>query len=176
MSVLSHFNKTCSSAFYYIYNMRRIRKYLSRSVTESLVHAFITSRIDYCNSLLYGLPNSHIMKLQRIQNAAARLVTGTPRFCHVTPLLFHLHWLPISYRIKFKILLLTFKCLYGQAPNYLIDLITIKKQSRYSVRSSQMSLCSSSYQALRPIQLLATVHSSQLHLTSGMHYLRQVAT
>ena len=63
--------------------MRRIRKYLSRSVTESLVHAFITSRIDYCNSLLYGLPNSHIMKLQRIQNAAARLVTGTPRFCHV---------------------------------------------------------------------------------------------
>ena len=157
--------------------MRRIRKYLSRSVTESLVHAFITSRIDYCNSLLYGLPNSHIiMKLQRIQHAAARLVTGTPRFCHVTPLLLHLHWLPISYRIKFKILLLTFKCLYGQAPNYLIDLITIKKQSRYSVRSSQISLCSSSYQALRPIQLLATVHSSQLHLISGMHYLRQVAT
>ena len=60
-----------------------------------------------------------------------------PRFCHVTPLLFHLHWLPISYRIKFKILLLTFKCLYGQAPNYLIDLITIKKQSRYSLRSNE---------------------------------------
>ena len=89
------------------------------------------------NSLLYCLPNSNIMKLQRIQNAAARLVTGTPRFCHVTPLLFHLHWLPISYRIKFKILLLTFKCLYGQAPNYLIDFITIKKQSRYSLRSNE---------------------------------------
>ena len=154
--------------------MRRIRKYLRRSVTESLVHAFITSRIDYCNSLLYGLPNSHIMKLQRIQNAAARLVTGTPRFCHVTPLLFHLHWLPISYRIKFKILLLTFKCLYGQAPNYLIDFITIKKQSRYSLRSNES--ISSSYQALRPIQLLAIVHSSQLHLIAGMHYLRQFAT
>ena len=105
--------------------MRRIRKYLSRPVTESLVHAFITSRVDYWNSLLYGLPNSHIMKLQWI------------RFCHVTPLLFHLHWLPISYRIKFKILLLTFKCLYGQAPNYLIDFITIKKQSRYSLRSNE---------------------------------------
>ena len=78
------------------------------------------------------------MKLQRIQNAAARLVTGTPRFCHVTPLLFHLHWLPISYRIKFKFLLLTFKCLYGQALNYSIDLIiTIKKQSRYSLRSNE---------------------------------------
>ena len=76
----------------------------------------------------------------RIQNAAARLVTGTPRFCHVTPLLFHLHWLPISYRIKFKILLLTFKCLYGLAPNYLIGLISIKKQSRYSLRSNESLL------------------------------------
>ena len=121
--LISHINKTCSSAFYYLYNMRRIRKYLSHSVTQSLVHVFITSRIDYCNSQLYGLPNSHVMKLQWTQSAAARLVTGTPRFCHVRPLLFHLHWLPISYRIKFKILLLTSKCLYSQAPNYLIDLI-----------------------------------------------------
>ena len=69
MSILSHINKTCSSAFYYLYNMRRIRKYLNRSVTESLAHAFIISRIHYCNSLLYGLPNSHIMKIERIQNA-----------------------------------------------------------------------------------------------------------
>ena len=66
-----------------------------------------------------------------------KLVTGTPRFCHVTPLLFHLHWLSISSLIKFKILLLTFKCLYGQVPNYSIDLITIKKQSRYSLRSNE---------------------------------------
>ena len=80
------------------------------------------------------------MKLHRIQNAAARLVTGTSRFCHVTPLLFHLHWLPISYRIKFKILLMTFKCLYSQALNYLIDLITIKKLSRYSLRSNESIL------------------------------------
>ena len=78
MSILSHINKTCSSSFYYLYNMHRIRKYLSRSVTKSLVHSFITSRIDYCNSLLYGLLNSHNMRLQRIQNAAARLVTGSP--------------------------------------------------------------------------------------------------
>ena len=69
-----------------------------------------------------------------------RLVIGAPRFCHVTPLLFNLHWLPISYRIKFKILLLTFKCLYGLAPNYLMDLICIKKQSRYSLRSNDSLL------------------------------------
>ena len=96
MSMLSHINRTCSSAFYYLYNIRSIRKLLSRPVTESSVHAFIASRVDYCNSLLYGFPNSNVMKLQRIQNAAARLVTGTPRFCHVTPLLSHLHWLLIS--------------------------------------------------------------------------------
>ena len=63
-----------------------------------------------------------------------------PRFRHVTPLLFRLHWLPISYRIKFRILLLTFKCLYGLAPNYLIDLVTIKKQSRYSNESIFLEL------------------------------------
>ena len=61
MSMLCHINKTCSSAFYYLYNIRRIRKYLSRPITESLVHAFITSRVDYCNSLLHGLPNSHML-------------------------------------------------------------------------------------------------------------------
>ena len=71
ISMLIHINRTCSSAFYYPYNI----KYLSRSVTESLVHVF-TCRVDYCNSRLYGLPNSNIMKFQRIQNAAARLVTG----------------------------------------------------------------------------------------------------
>ena len=137
MNMLGHINKTCSSAFYHLYNIRRIRKCLSRPAAESLVHAFITSRVDYCNSLLYGLLNSHIMKLQRTQNAAARLVMGSPRFCHVTPLLYHLHWLPISYRIKFKILLLTFKCLHGQAPDYLIKLITARSQLRYSLRSSK---------------------------------------
>ena len=111
-----------------------------------------------------GLPNSYIIKIQRIQNAAARLVTGTPRYCHVAPLLFHLHWLPISYRIKFKILLLTFKCLYGQAPNYLIDLITIKKQSRYSLRSSECILLE--IPGIKTaVQLLAIVHSSQLPLS-----------
>ena len=81
-------------------------------------------------SRIHKLLPPEFMKLQKMQDAATRLVTGTPRFCHVTPLLFHLHWPPISYRIK--ILLLKFKCLYSQAPNYLIDLTTMKKQSRCS--------------------------------------------
>ena len=76
--IYSHINNICSSSFYYLYNIRRIRKYLSRQSATSLIHAFITGKLDYCNSLLYGLPTVHIDKLQRVQNAAARLVTNTP--------------------------------------------------------------------------------------------------
>ena len=121
--------------------MRRIQKNLSPEPTECLVHAFVTSNLDYCNSLLYGLPSTHISKLQRVQNTAARLVTGSPRFCHITPILNNiLHWLPINFRIQFKILLLTFKCLHGLAPQYLSDLLTIVKHSRYNLRSNSSIL------------------------------------
>ena len=136
LNMLTHINKISSSAFYYLYNIRRIRKFLTRQSTESLVHAFITSKLDYCNSLLYGLPSVHIAKLQRVQNTAARLVTGLPRTCYITPVLSSLHWLPVVYRIQFKILLLTFKCLHDIAPQYLCDLLSVVKQTRYSLRSS----------------------------------------
>ena len=75
LSMNSHVNNTCSNAFYYLYNIRRIRKYLSRRSTETLIHAFVSSRVDYCNSLLYGLPAYQLNKLQRVQNAAARLIS-----------------------------------------------------------------------------------------------------
>ena len=74
LSMASHITKLCASLFYYIYNIRRIRKYLSRQSTEILVYAFISSRLDYCNGLLYGLPDYLLNKLQRIQNACARLI------------------------------------------------------------------------------------------------------
>ena len=140
LNMHEHIKKTCSSSFFHIYNIRRIRKYLSRKTTESLVHAFVSSKLDFCNSLLYGLPDVHIAKLQRVQNAAARLVVGLPRFCHITPVLCDLHWLPIRYRINFKILLLTFKCLHGLAPKYLSDLLTVSKPSRYNLRNHMGTL------------------------------------
>ena len=138
--MISHINNICSSSFYYLYNIRRIRKYLSRQSAISLIHAFITSKLDHCNSPLYGLPTIHISKLQRVQNSAARLVTNTPRICHITPILEDLHWLPIKYRIQFKIVLLTFKCLYGLAPQYLVDLIAVVPQLRYNLRSRNATL------------------------------------
>ena len=81
-----------------------------------VLHAFVTSRIDYCNGLLYGLPDCEIAKLQRVQNAAARMLMSYKKYDHITPVLINLHWLPVRYRINFKILLLTFKALYGMAP------------------------------------------------------------
>ena len=74
LSMVDHINRTSSAAFYHLYNIRRIRKYLTKECTETLIHAFISSRLDYCNSLLFGVPNCHLDKLQQVQNAAARLV------------------------------------------------------------------------------------------------------
>ena len=98
--------KLCGSACYYLYNIRRIRKFLSREHTEQLVHAFITSRLDHCNSPLYSVLDCQIMKLQRVMNANARLIYCARKFCHITPIRIELHRLPVRRRIKFKILLI----------------------------------------------------------------------
>ncbi len=95
---------------------------------------------DSDNSLLYGLPDYRINKLQRIQNAAARLICQQSRFRHITPLLFYLHWLPVKFRVDFKIILITFKALKGLAPTYIDSLICIKSTSRFDLRSSNYSL------------------------------------
>ncbi len=99
------------------------------------MHAFIIGRLDYCNSLLYGVPDVHLGKLQRVQNSAAGLICKKSRFDHITPVLYSLHWLPIRfcmYRIIFKILMLTFKAIHGIAPEYIASLICLKERSTYS--------------------------------------------
>ncbi|KAL9978241.1 hypothetical protein ACROYT_G015736 [Oculina patagonica] len=124
-SMSTHISKSCSAAFFWLHNIKRISKFLARDKLEMVLHAFVTSRIDYCNGLLYGLPDCEIAKLQRVQNAAARLLTSSCKYDHITPVLQELHWLPVRYRIHFKILLLTFKALNGMAPTYISDLIKI---------------------------------------------------
>ena len=96
---------------------------LSVHDAEKLVHAFVTSRLDYCNALLSGCANAFLKPQQLVQNAAARILTRTKRFGHITPVLASLHWLPIKFRIDFKVLLITFKALNGLAPPYLKDLL-----------------------------------------------------
>ena len=106
LNLQEQIHKTCKSGFFHLYNIRRIRKYLSQESARTLVHAFIIGRIDYCNSLLFGLPSVHLLKLQRLQNAAARLISNVPRYSHITPVLCSLHWLPVKFRIDFKILVM----------------------------------------------------------------------
>ena len=110
----SHINSVSQSAYHSLRNIGKIRKYLSPKDCERLVHAFITSKLDYCNAVLYGLPSSEIQKLQRIQNSDARIVSKAKKYDHISPILKKLHWLPVEKRIIFKILLTTYKALLKQ--------------------------------------------------------------
>ena len=118
---------------------------LPTKTSDTLVHAFITFKLDHCNSLLYNVPKYVIKKLQSVQNAAARLITGSRKYDHITPILFDLHWLPVSERIKFKILLLTHKALHQQSPIYIQDLIRRYSTSRTLRSSYAFRLCHVNY-------------------------------
>ena len=123
-----HVGKVCSKAFRGLYNIRQIRKFLSIEFTETLVHAFVTSHLDYCNSLLFEISQYQIKRLQRVLNAAARITYFTLRCSHITPVLMHLHvhWSLIKFRVEFKIALLVYKALNGMAPDYVADLLLEK--------------------------------------------------
>ncbi len=123
LSMKEQVNAVAKGCYAQLRSIGHLRQYLSFDAASSLIHAFITSRLDNGNSLLSGLPDKLIKKLQRIQNTAARILTRTPKFDHISPILQDLHWLPVAQRIKFKILLLTFKCLHNLAPEYLSDLV-----------------------------------------------------
>ena len=125
----------CKSAYFQLHNIGAIRRYLTPEVTAQLIHAFVTSRLDYCNALLYGITDECLRKLKRVQNTAARIITLSRKYDHITPILKMLHWLPIHLRIEFKILLLTYKALHGLAPVYLSELLVIQVQER-SLRSA----------------------------------------
>uniref|UniRef100_A0A669EGD2 Reverse transcriptase domain-containing protein n=1 Tax=Oreochromis niloticus TaxID=8128 RepID=A0A669EGD2_ORENI len=115
MSFNAHIKQICKTAFFRLRNISKIRNILTRSDAKKVVHAFITSRLDYCNSLLSGSPKNSLKSLQLIQNAAARVLTGTRKREQISPVLASLHWLPVKSRIEFKILLLTYKVLNNQA-------------------------------------------------------------
>ena len=109
MTLVEHVTAICKTGFLYLRNKAKLRDNLSQKDTEIFVYAFISSKWNSCNSLLYGLPQSLIDRLQAVQNCAARLVTRSRKHDHITPILKQLRWLPVYSRIKYKILLLTFK-------------------------------------------------------------------
>jgi len=105
--------------------LRALRRSLTTYAARTLVHALISSRVDYCNSVLYGMCEVYLRPLQSVLNAAARLITGKRKFDRITSTIRdHLHWLPVRQRIVFKLCSIVSKCLCRTAPSYLADLCT----------------------------------------------------
>ena len=133
LNMEKHISQLCKSANYHLRTIGRSRKFLTKKATECLVHAFISSKLDYCNSLLYGVSNDQLKRLQYIQNTAARIITLTKKRSHITPVLKELHWLP---RITFKLLVFAFKAYHQCGPAYLNSKLAIQSRTR-NLRSSQ---------------------------------------
>ena len=158
-----HIGKICSKAFRGLYNIRQIRKFLTVQSTKTLIHAFVSSHLDYCNALLFGLPKYQLDRLQKVQNAAARVTFQIAKFDHITPALIDLHWLPVTFRVQFKLLLFVYKSLHNQSPSYIKDLLFLKPAANYALHSSAQisSVRSKSY------LLLSTSTTRAIHLGIG---------
>ena len=135
----AHIKQVTKTAFYHLRNIARIRDFLSLDDAKTLIHAFVFSRLDYCNTLFSGLPKKTTDRLQLVQNAAARVLTKTKMREHITPILASLHWLPVVFRIDFKVLLLVYKALNGLAPPYLSDCL-VRYVPERPLRSSNADL------------------------------------
>ena len=135
---ITHIDKLCSSLSLTIRRICKIRPNIDEEMTRTLVQALITTRLDYCNSLLIGTLDYILHKLQHIQNSATRIVFNKIWVYHITPYLESLHWLKIEYRIWYKTCMLMFKCVKGLAPDYLCELV-ISYHNR-NLRSSTVNL------------------------------------
>ena len=131
----------CKSCYFQIRNINLIRKVLDGDTAATLVYALVTSCLDNGNALVYGITERQLNKLQLAQNSAARLLTRTRKFDHISLVLQRLHWLPVRFCIQFKLLLLmiTWKALHDMVPSYISELINIRVPSR-QLRSSNKCL------------------------------------
>ena len=140
MSLESHVSKVCQISYLHIRQIRKVRHLLDLNSSVLLANSLVSSRLDYCNSLYFGLPERSLDRLQRVQNSLARaVVPSVHRFDHITPTLNKLHWLPVRKRIIFKIATITFKILKNNQPTYLRDLVNPHVPSRV-LRSSAKQL------------------------------------
>ena len=137
LSFSKHIDYITKSCNFYIRNLGQIRQFLSKKACEKLVVALVTSRLDYCNS--YGLSQTHMLRLQCVQNTAARLICRIKKFDHISTSLQSLHWLPVVFRPRFKLLCIVFRALRGVGPLYLQELICPYRPTR-SLRSESKNL------------------------------------
>ena len=139
LSMNCHITNLSKAVYLEIRKLKHMSKFVSESSLKTLATSFVLSRLDYCNALFKNMNNYQFDKLQRLQNFAAKVVLGKSLYDHVTPCLIELHWLPVKFRVDYKIAVLTFKCLNGLAPQYLSDLIHVYVPSR-SLRSASQNL------------------------------------
>ena len=118
--------------FHLLTNISKIRTYLDRESTEAIIHALVTTNLDYCNAILYGLPKVLLNRLQLVQNRAARIVTFTKQHEYITPSLTDLHWLLVEYHSHI-ILLLVYKAINGLSPSYISNLLSFCSSSSRGV-------------------------------------------
>ncbi|PIK42144.1 ORF2-encoded protein [Apostichopus japonicus] len=144
LSMKQQLNAVCKSSYNAVRKISRIRKFLTNDITTKLVCSLIMPRLDYCNSLLFGLPDSTLKKLQTVQNSAARLISCSSRHDHISPVLQSLHWLPVKQRSIYKLLLLTYKSQHSLAPGYITNLIPQYHPQR-QLRSSTKCLLATSH-------------------------------
>ena len=131
----SHMSGISRACYYHIRDMRRIRRFLTPCVAKTIETSLIGSKLDYCSSVLFNGTEKEISKLQGVHNCLARVVTKSPRFCHIT--LKSLHWLPVRYRIKFKLCSLTYQALTSGQPVYIRNMLQPSRKVR-TLRSSDL--------------------------------------
>ena len=139
LSMQRHISDVCRSCFLALRRISSIRPFISKQSTSTLIHASITSRLDYCNSTLTGVSSDQLSRLQRVQNCAVRLVLKKGKREHVTPMLKQVHWLPISFRIQYKLSVLAFRHFENTLPVYLSKTLQTYQPSR-TLRSSSEKL------------------------------------
>lgn len=140
ISMKTNVTKICQSAHFHLRNIGKARRMLDTNSAKVLVQSLVTSRLDYCNSVLLGTPDVTVTRLQKLQNRAARLVTLTKPEEHITPILESLHWLPIKERIVFKVATLMYQCINESAPKYLSDLVEVYAPPRTLRSSSKLKV------------------------------------
>ena len=141
---ISSNDATTKSVYFHLRRISRVRRRFNQHVTETLVNSLVTSRLDYCNSLMCLLPKTTLKKLQVAQNSAARTIMLARKRDHITPLLKELHWLPVHFRSQFKVLILAFKVLHGIGPGNINNLLSWYSPPRNLRSANQRFLARSS--------------------------------
>ena len=172
-----HIQRVCMTAYYHLRQLRSIRGSLSANSCSTLVRVFITSRIDYCNSLLAGVDKSQVGKLQSTLRVAARLIMRKRKFDPISDdIRDKLHWLPVEQRIQFKIGVLVYRCLHGNAPSYLSEIGSLQRRMSLVVdRFDQLPVGTWPFPALELLDMVQGCSPSLVQL-SGTHFLSDCGT